>query len=127
MAVTKDAADTLIDALNELEGIEFTRDAWENQAPENYGVVELAGEADALWADDRQIGAIYQVNVHLYVKGGGDEWIGAVQAVLAENTDGYTMPTHEYAYDISKNHWLWQCRIIGPMTWTEDDTNDGEV
>lgn len=121
---TYDAADLLVEALNVIDGLAFVRDAWENKAPDNYGVVELDGDAASLWADDHQVGVIYQLSVHLYVTGGGDEWIKKIQTVLAERCDGYTMPTHEYAYDISKNHWLWRCRIIGPLQWTESEGGD---
>ena len=119
--VTRDAADMLVERLNQIDGLAFVRDAWENKAPDNYGVVELDGDAASLWADDHQVGVIYQLSVHLYVTGGGDGWIAKVQAALAEICDGYSMPTHEYAYDISKNHWLWRCRIIGPLQWTESE------
>ena len=46
--VTVDAIDVLLNKLNTIEGIEFVRDAWLNKAPDNYGVVELQGEANQL-------------------------------------------------------------------------------
>ena len=42
--VTVNAIDRLVEKLNELDGIEFAKDAWVNKAPENYGVVELTGD-----------------------------------------------------------------------------------
>ena len=38
---------------------------------------------------------------------------------LAAVCDGYSLPAHEYAFDINKNHWTWQCTIIGPLQWDE--------
>ena len=52
--VTVDIIGQLVDRLNEIDGIEFVEDAWLNKAPENYGVVELTGEAGNDWADGRK-------------------------------------------------------------------------
>ena len=118
-SVTRDAADILVDRLNEIEGIAFVRDAWENKAPDNYGVVEMAEQADALWADDRMQEQTFRLTVHLYAKDGGNEWIGKIQEKLAEATDWYSMAPHEYAWDIGMNHWTWYAYIIGPLQWSE--------
>ena len=59
--VTRDAADILVSKLNEIEGISFVRDAWENKAPDNYGVVELAGAPTSLWADDVLLEQVFQM------------------------------------------------------------------
>ena len=124
--VTRDAADLLVGKLNEIEGIAFVRDAWENKAPDNYGVVELAGQSSALWADNRMLEQVFQLTVHLYVAGGSDEWVAKVQEKLAEACDGYSLPAHEFAFDIGKNHWTWNCQIVGPIQWEETVTS-GEV
>lgn len=121
--VTVDAADLLVAALNEIEGIDFVRDAWENKAPDNYGVVELAGQSSALWADNRMQEQMFQLTVHLYVKGGSDEWVSKVQAKLDTATDGYSLPLHEFAFDIGKNHWQWTAWIVGPLQWEETVTS----
>ena len=121
--VTRDAADLLVDALNTIEGISFVRDAWENKAPDNYGVVELTGQSNAMWADNRMTEQVFQLTVHLYVDGGSDEWVGKVQGKLATACDGYSLPAHEFAFDIAKNHWTWNCQIIGPILWEEPVTN----
>ena len=117
--VTRDAADILVAKLNELEGIQFVRDAWENKAPDDYGVVELDGQSMSLWADDRMIEQVFQLKVHLYITGTGDDKVALVQQKLAAVCDGYSLPAHEYAYDIDKNHWTWQCSMIGPLQWEE--------
>lgn len=117
--VTMDAADLLVSALNTIEGISFVRDAWENKAPTDYGVVELAGQSNALWADNRMTEQVFQLVVHLYVAGGSDEWVSKVQEKLSTACDGYSLPAHEFAYDIGKNHWTWNCQIIGPLQWDE--------
>ena len=124
--VTMDAADILVAALNTLEGIDFVRDAWENKAPDSYGVVELSGQSNALWADDRMIGQCFQLRVHLYTAGGSDEWVAKVQAKLVEATDGYRLTAHDYDYGINKNHWTWDCQIYGPLQW-EEEAEDGTL
>lgn len=117
--VTRDAADILVDALNTIDGISFVRDAWENKAPENYGVVELAAQSNAIWADNKMVDQVFQLNVHLYVTGGSLSWIKKVQDKLATAADWYNMTSHEFAYEIGKNHWMWTVYIVGPMQWEE--------
>ena len=117
--VTRDAADILVDALNTIEGISFVRDAWENKAPDDYGVVEMTGQSNALWADDRMVEQTFSLAVHLYTKDGGNAWIQKIQGKLATACDWYNMPTHEFIYEIGKNHWTWTAYIIGPMQWEE--------
>ena len=121
--VTRDAVDILVSKLNEIEGITFERDAWENEAPDDYGAVEMSGQYNSLWADDKQQEQTFTAAVHLYCKDGGNQWISKIQEKLAEAVDWYTMPTHEYIYEIEKNHWTWNCQIIGPLQWDEVITN----
>ena len=121
--VTYDAADILVAKLNELDGLAFVRDAWENKAPDDYGVVELDGQSMSLWADNRMVEQVFQLKVHLYITGTGDDKVALVQQKLAAVCDGYSLPAHEYAYDINKNHWTWQCSMIGPLQWEEVVTN----
>lgn len=117
--VTRDAADILVDALNTIEGISFVRDAWENKAPDDYGVVEMTGQSNALWADNKMQEQTFALAVHLYTKDGGNVWIRKIQEKLEEACDWYTMPSHEFVYEISKNHWTWTAYIIGPLQWEE--------
>ena len=117
--VTRDAADILVDALNQIDGISFVRDAWENKAPDDYGVVEMTGQSNALWADNKMQEQTFTLAVHLYTKDGGNAWIKKIQDKLETACDWYTMPTHEFIYEISKNHWTWSAYIIGPMQWEE--------
>lgn len=126
--VTHDAVDFLTSKLNEISGLAFRRDAWENKAPDNYGVVEMNGESSNLWADDCQVAQVFQCSVHLYVGGGSDEWVAKVQEKLADSCDFYRLQAQEFAYDIGKNHWQWVCTIIGPIQWTtEEVVTDGTV
>lgn len=125
--VTRDATDILVSKLNEIEGITFERDAWENEAPDDYGAVEMTGQTNSLWADDKQQEQTFTLAVHLYCKDGGNQWITKIQEKLAEATDWFTMPTHEYIYEIEKNHWTWNAFIIGPMQWTEEVVSNGTV
>ena len=124
--VTRDAVDILVSKLNEIDGIEFTRDAWENEAPADYGAVEMAGQYNSLWADDKMVEQTFTLAVHLYCKDGGNQWISKIQEKLAEAVDWYTMPTHEYIYEIEKNHWTWNAFMIAPLQW-EEVVTDGTV
>lgn len=124
--VTRDAVDILVSKLNEIDGIEFTRDAWENEAPADYGAVEMTGQYNSLWADDKMVEQTFTLAVHLYCKDGGNQWISKIQEKLAEAVDWYTMPTHEYIYEIEKNHWTWNAFMIAPLQW-EEVVTDGTV
>ena len=119
VSVTRDAVDLLVDALNEIEGIAFVRDAWENKAPEDYGVVEMTEQSNALYADNHMIAQEFRLMVHLYAKDGNNAWIRKIQDKLNEATDGYSMGTHEYLFDIGKNHWTWNAYLIAPLQWEE--------
>lgn len=125
--VTRDAADILVGKLNEISGLSFVRDAWENKAPDNYGVVELTGQSNALWADNKMVAQSFQLAVHLYVTGGSDEWIRKIQEKLDAACDGYSLPTHEFLYEINMNHWMWNAYIIGPMQWDEEVADSGTL
>lgn len=117
--VTRDAVDYLIEKLNEISGIAFVRDAWENKAPEDYGVVEMTGQSQALWADDKMVAQTFNLAVHLYATSGSNAWITLIQEKLADACDWYSMPAHEFVFDIGKNHWTWNANIIGPLQWEE--------
>lgn len=121
----RDAVDELIEKLNEIEGIEFARDAWENMAPEDYGVAELGGEARQLWGDGHLLDSIWTVIVTVYVTGDADTWPKIVQAKLEELEDaGMVDLTHtisrEYDYQINKVRWRWTVQMAGDLTRTEE-------
>ena len=117
--VTRDAADILVEQLNTIEGISFVRDAWENKAPDDYGVVELSDQSNALYADNHLIAQEFRFRVHLYATGGSNAWITKIQAVLDIYTDGNAMESHEFLYDIGKNHWGWSAFLVSPLQWEE--------
>ena len=107
----EDRIQQIIDALNEIPGIEFTEDAWEEKAPNNYGVVELMGEAGNDYADGKRIAKGYLVEITIYVTGGSHGWIEKVEAVLDGLQLPHTLPQREFLFDIKKVSWRWQTRI----------------
>ena len=113
--VTRDAADLLVEALNTSAGLAFVRDAWENKAPDDYGVVELDGAPVNMWADNTLIAQVFQLTVHVYTDGSRDDLVDTVQGILAANCDTYSLAAHEFLFDSGKNHWKWNCQIIGPI------------
>ena len=112
---TVDKIQEMIDALNTISGIEFTEDAWEEKAPDNYGVVELAGEAANDYADGIKIAQAYTATITIYVSGNSHTWIQQIQDVLDSLKVRYTMPTREYLQDINKVRWIWNTRIRRPV------------
>lgn len=117
--VTVDAIDELTTKLSEI-GVEFVRDAWLNKAPDNYGVVELQGEARQLWADGHLLDSIYRVLVTLYVKGDDDSYAGQVQEMLEElESAGKVDLTHtisrSFDYETGKVQWVWTVNMYGPL------------
>ena len=125
--VTHDAIDELVAKLNTIDGIEFARDAWQDKAPDNYGVVEFQGEARQMWADGHLIDSVWRVIATLYVSGDDDTWKRTVEAKLRELDDeGMIDVTHtvsrEYAYDINKTSWQWTLNLYADLTWTTEET-----
>ena len=123
--VTVDAIDVLVNKLNTIEGIEFVRDAWLNKAPDNYGVVELQGEANQLWADGKLIDSIWRVIITAYVTGDDDTIAYTVQAKLEDlEADGKVDLTHtisrSFDYTDGKVVWVWQVNLYGSIVYEED-------
>ena len=123
VTVTVDAVDEIVSKLNELDGIEFAKDAWVNKAPENYGVVELSGEARQLWADGHLTDSTWTVIVTAYVNDASDEWPAKVQAKLDSLEDaGFLETTHtvsrEFDYVTGKVRWRWTVFMYGELTRT---------
>ena len=123
--VTVDAVDELTQKLSEI-GVEFVRDAWLNKAPDNYGVVELQGEARQLWADGHLLDSIYRVLVTLYVKGDDDSYPAMVQEKLEElESAGKVDLTHtisrSFDYETGKVQWVWTVNMYGPLIREESE------
>ena len=119
------ALDRLVNKLNEIDGVEFVRDAWVNKAPDNYGVVEMSGEVSQLWADGHLTDSIWRVVVTLYVKSDEDTYPDKVQAKLealeaAGHLDFTQTVSREFVYDIGKVKWTWQVNMYGSLTWEEE-------
>ncbi len=123
--VTMDIADMITAKLNELTGIEFARDAWDQKAPDQYGVVTLSLEPTVQYADGHLIDEIYTTKLDLYVDGSGDNWPALVRGKLdeLETTNGWMdlicrMTLREYVFDIDKVHWQFQIQTAGPLIRT---------
>ena len=123
--VTVDVADLITEKLNELNGIEFARDAWQNEAPAQYGVTELAQEPNLIMADGKVIDEIYQMNVTLYVNGADDNWADAVREKTEELEAAYEwmdisfrMMQRIYLHDIGKVQWTFRLNFSGPLVRT---------
>lgn len=119
-ARTVDAVDELVGQLNTVGGIEFVRDAWVNKAPENYGVVELNGEASQLWADGKLIDSIWRVTITACVTGDDDTLAYSVQGALeALEAAGKADLTHtisrSFDYQTGKVSWVWQVNLYGSL------------
>lgn len=122
--VNHDAIDDLIAKLNEIDGIEFAKDAWVNKAPEVYGVVELSSEAQQMWADGHLTDSAWNVIVTAYVKDDGNDWPAKIQEKLeALEDEGIVDLTHtnnrEYDFTIGRVRWQWIVIMWGPLTWAE--------
>ena len=122
--VTVNAMDKIVTKLNTLEGIEFTKDAWVNKAPDNYGVVRLSGEARQLWADGHLTDSAWTVIVDAYVEDDSDGYPAEIQGKLeALEDEGVLDLTHtnnrEFDYQLGKVHWWWTLIMYGPLQWEE--------
>lgn len=127
MSNSVDIIDGLVARLNEIEGLAFVRDAWINKAPDNYGVVELAGGGATLWADGILLDQSFFVRISVYVTDGSNAWLNLVQAKLAELELSYAFPTREYLMDPPCVRWVWTVQMYGPLVTELPDAGDGEI
>lgn len=127
----KNRLDDLLDALNTISGIEFVRDAWINDAPDNYGVLELTGQNNSQWADGHLVDQSFGLQITIYVKDGSDIWVDSVQGVLDAQDLAYGMPRREYDYGGDAVMWQWTATFYGPLTEIvpdpEADAEESEV
>ena len=122
--VTVNAMDKIVEKLNTLDGIEFAKDAWVNEAPANYGVVRLSNEARQLWADGHLVDSAWTVILDAYVQDDSDGYPAEIQTLLeALEDEGKLDLTHtnnrEFDYQLGKVHWWWTLIMYGPLQWTE--------
>lgn len=127
MSNSVDIIDGLVARLNEIEGLAFVRDAWINKAPDNYGVVELAGGGATLWADGILLDQSFFVRISVYVTDGSNAWLNLVQAKLAELELSHAFPTREYLMDPPCVRWVWTVQMYGPLVTELPDAGDGAI
>lgn len=120
-----DKINTLLTALNTIDGIEFREDAWDEKAPKNYGVVEVTGEIGGDHADGRRVAQAVNVRITIYVSGGSHNWIKDVQDKLDAQQLPYNLPQREYLKDIKKVMWVWNIRMRMPLVYTPEAVNNG--
>lgn len=107
-------------------GIQFAVDAWENKAPEDYGVVELTGEHQGEWADGEMIDQSFVIQITVYVSGNSQAVKDLIQQKLkAMGASWWSLTDHRYLQDIKKNMWQWRANVYDPLEWTEPVTGGG--
>lgn len=123
--VTIDIVDLITAKLDEMEGISITRDAWENEAPEQYGVIEMDEEPMQISADGHVIDENYRLTLTLYVNGSSDAWADNVREKLDELESAYEwldigcrMIMHQFVFSIGKVRWAFRLTIPGPLIRT---------
>jgi len=123
--VTIDIVDLITAKLDEMEGISITRDAWENEAPEQYGVIEMDEEPMQISADGHVIDENYRLTLTLYVNGSSDAWADNVREKLDELESAYEwmdigcrMIMHQFVFSIGKVRWAFRLTVPGPLIRT---------
>ena len=123
--VTIDIVDLITAKLDEMEGISITRDAWENEAPEQYGVIEMDEEPIQQIADGHVIDETYRLTLTLYVNGSSDTWADNVREKLDELESAYEwldigcrMIMHQFVFSIGKVRWAFRLTVPGPLIRT---------
>lgn len=107
--------DQLTTALTAGTGIQFARDAWEDKAPDEYGVVLFNGQNKAVWADDVMVDQAHQIVIVAYKTGASDAIQTAVQDVLEAQDLSYRLEGREYFWDIDRVEWRWTAWLYGPV------------
>ena len=123
--VTIDIVDLSTAKLDEMEGISVTRDAWENEAPEQYGVIEMDEEPMQISADGHVIDENYRLTLTLYVNGSSDAWADNVREKLDGLESAYEwldigcrMIMHQFVFSIGKVRWAFRLTVPGPLIRT---------
>ena len=107
--------DALVTALSTGTGIHFARDAWEDKAPDEYGVVLFSGQNQAVWADDVMVAQAHRIDVVVYVEGANDAIQKSVQDVLEAQDLSYRLESREYLWDIDRVEWRWIAWLYGSV------------
>lgn len=115
-----DIVDLITAKLSET-GIPFVRDAWENEAPEEYGVVELKNSPRYAVGDGEVLDEVYTLTVTMYVNGPADTWPVTVREALEslETANGLDIVCHlsdrRYLYDMNRVQWVFALQVLGPL------------
>ena len=129
--MTEGMQENLLDLLAEKlskTGIQFKVDAWENNPPLHYGVVELTGQNSAEWADGHMIDQAFEVEVTLYLASRSRKWINSVQDVLEAMDAGYSLTRSQWLPDLRKTAYTWRVSFFGPVEWPEsNEAEEGPV
>ena len=127
--MTEGAQENLLDRLAEKlseTGIPFKVDAWENNPPLHYGVVELTGQNSAEWADGHMIDQAFEVEVTLYLASRSRKWIDSVQDTLETMDAGYSLTRSQWLPDLRKTAYTWRVSFFGPIEWTGSEESEPE-
>jgi hypothetical protein len=116
--VTVNLPDRLAEKLS-TTGVPFRADAWKNEAPNSYGVVEITGQDKGEWADGHMIDQTFRAEITLYVAGNSMKWVHRIQEKLEEMDAGYSIPERRWLPDIKKTAWVWQATFYCPLEWAE--------
>jgi len=123
MPANRTTANSTVNVMRQLEtllettGLPFAIDSWVNEAPTEYGVINLEGQKSADWGDGKMLDAEYQARLRIYVNGQGDEWVQKIQTKLEAADVGYFAPVHEYMEDIRKTSWTWLITFFSPLQY----------
>ena len=125
----RDLIDQLIDDLNDgVNGVTFDRDVLDTDRPDDWGAVELSGDAYEEWADGVMVDQELSADIWVCVSERGSRVKRAVQAVLrqyARNHEaGWRFVRRAYLYDLDKVLWQWTVNIIGPLAADEEDEDE---
>lgn len=133
-AETRDLIDQLIDALNDgVEGITFDRDVLDTNRPEDWGAVEMTGQAGAEYADGRMIDQIVKCDLWVCTSDRGASVRDDVQKTLIQfNQDhdiAFRFDARNYLYDLDKVMYKWVVHLWGPVTdalWPGDGADEAD-
>jgi hypothetical protein len=91
-------------------GIPFAETAWKKAPGGSYGVIDLDGQADAVWADNSMKAQAIEGTVDLFTRGSGEATAKSVQKALNECGVSWQLNSIQYEEDTGLRHfeWVWQ-------------------
>jgi hypothetical protein len=92
-------------------GIPFAETAWKKAPRSDYGVIDIDGQAEAMWADNRMKTQAIEGTVDLFTHGAGESAAKNIQTALDTCGVSWQLNSIQYESDTGLRHFEWIYRL----------------